>query len=67
MDAAHESHLDRIVENFSADVRAKYESGQREHGGNLWEKGGMLENALAEALDLVVYLYTLKEQQERRR
>jgi len=66
MDAEHEAHLSRILKNFNADVRAKYEAGQHEHGGNLWEKGGMLDNALAEALDLVVYLYTLREQKDKK-
>jgi hypothetical protein len=65
MDAPHEAHLNRIIEQLSGDVRAKYEAGQREHGGNLWEKPGMLEQAIAEVLDLAVYLYTLKEQRDR--
>ncbi len=66
MDAEHEAHLTRILDRFSADTRAKYESGQREHGGNLWEKPGMLEQAIEEAIDMVVYLYTLQEQRDRR-
>lgn len=65
MDAAHTAHLARILDNFSADARAKYEAGQQEHGGNLWEKPGMIENAIAEAIDQVIYLYTLKEQRDR--
>lgn len=65
MDAAHEAHLMRILDKFSADARAKYEAGQREHGGELWEKPGMLEHAIEEAIDMVVYLYTLKEQKEK--
>jgi hypothetical protein len=65
MDAAHEAHLTRILSEFNADARAKYEAGQEEHGGNLWEKPGMIEHALAEAIDLVVYLYTLRDQQRR--
>lgn len=64
MDADHEAHLARILSNFNTDARAKYEHGQHEHGGNLWEKPGMLEHAIEEAIDLVVYLYTLKEQRE---
>lgn len=66
MDAAHEAHLARILTQFNADARAKYEGGQREHGGNLWEKPGLLEQALAEAIDQVIYLYTLKEQRDGR-
>lgn len=66
MDAPHEAHLARILDTLNADLRAKYEAGQVEHGGNLWEKPGMLEQAIAEVLDLAVYLYTLKEQRDRR-
>lgn len=65
MDAEHEAHLQRIVDHFSSAVSDKYRRGQAEHGGHLWEKPGMLDYAIEEALDLVVYLFTLKEQQER--
>lgn len=64
MDAQHEAHLKRIVDRFSADVSAKYRKGQAEHGGNLWQKGGMIDFAIEEVIDLAVYLYTLKEQVE---
>lgn len=65
MDAEHEAHAERILTKFNADLRAKYEAGQIEHGGNLWEKPGMLEHAIEEAIDMVVYLYTLKEQKDK--
>ena len=64
MNAENQAHLERIVSQVSADIRAKYEKGQREHGGNLWLKPRMLENAIEEVLDLCVYLYTLREQIE---
>jgi hypothetical protein len=57
--------MERIVAQVSADIRAKYEKGQREHGGNLWMKPRMLENAIEEVLDLAVYLFTMREQIER--
>ena len=63
MDADHEAHLQRILTQFNADARAKYEAGQVEHGGDLWRKPGMLDHAIEEAIDLVVYLYTMREQQ----
>ena len=66
MDAAQTAHLERIVNRLSADLRAKYEAGQQHHGGNLWEKPGMLENAYAEVLDLAVYILTLMEQRDQR-
>ena len=63
MSAARRAHLQRILTQFHASARAKYENGQREHGGNLWQKPGMLDQAIAEATDLVIYLLTLKEQE----
>lgn len=59
-----EKHLQRIKDKFLAEVDKKYRNGQREHGGNLWLKPGMLDMALEEVIDLAVYLYTLKEQQK---
>lgn len=64
MDEQHEAHLNRIVTRLSADIATKYRKGQAEHGGNLWQKGGMLDFAIEEVIDLAVYLYTLKEQCE---
>ena len=66
VDTLHEAHVKRILDQFNKDLHAKYEAGQEEHGGNLWEKNGMLAHAIAEAIDLVVYLYTLQEQEARR-
>lgn len=62
MSAARKAHLQRVLKQFNAGARAKYENGQREHGGNLWQKPGMLEQAIDEAIDLVIYLLTLREQ-----
>jgi hypothetical protein len=67
MTAEQDAHVERIVARLSADLRAKYEAGQQEHGGNLWEKPGMLEQAYAEVLDLATYLLTLMEQRDQRR
>lgn len=61
-----EDHIDRILREFNAEARAKYEAGQQEHGGNLWEKRGMLTHAIEEAIDQVVYLYTLRRQLKER-
>jgi hypothetical protein len=62
MTPEHQEHLDGIVKELTADLRAKYVKGQEEHGGNIWEKPGMLDHAIEEVLDLAVYLYTLKRQ-----
>lgn len=65
MDAAQTAHVEHLIQTIGKDIRAKYEAGQLEHGGNLWEKPGMLEAAIAEVLDLAVYLYTLRDQRDR--
>lgn len=59
------AHLSRIVNAFAKEASDKYVTGQIEHGGNLWEKPHMLDNAILEAIDLVIYLYTLREQSGR--
>ena len=66
MTPENEAHLRRIQTEFAADLNAKYRAGQEEHGGNLWEKRGMLTHAIEEAIDQVVYLYTLREQLRQR-
>jgi hypothetical protein len=65
MDQEHESHLRDVKYNILNDLDRKYRQGQIEHGGNLWEKPGMLDNAIEEVIDLAVYLYTLKEQMKK--
>lgn len=65
MDEQHEAHLQRIIRAFNLDAQTKYRTGQLEHGGNLWLKPHMLDHAIEEVIDLVIYLYTLKEQSER--
>lgn len=62
MTEEHEAHLADIKAEFTADLDAKYRAGQEEHGGNIWEKRGMLTHAIEEAIDQVVYLYTLRRQ-----
>lgn len=64
MSEDHEAHLNRIKDAFRKDVDAKYRKGQAEHGGKLWLKQGMLDHAIEEAIDLYVYLATLREQRE---
>lgn len=62
MEALHTAHIESITQRFTQDIRKKYERGQREHGGNLWTKPGMMPNLRAEILDFVVYQDTLQEQ-----
>ncbi len=64
MTAAHEAHLTGILSRVSTALDKKYRDGQREHKGKIWEKPGMLEHAIEESLDLLVYLHTAKDQRD---
>jgi hypothetical protein len=66
MEPEQEAHLARIKARVVGDIDAKYRAGQLEHGGNLWEKPGMLECAYAETIDQAVYLLTAMEQRDAR-
>jgi len=54
-------HITHIQNEFDELVNAKYLCGIKEHGGHLWEKP-MEREALAEAIDQVAYLITLRDQ-----
>lgn len=60
---AQTTHLERIQYDFQQEVKAKYEKGVKEHGGNLWEKSDLyhIEEAMHEAVDLYVYLHDLRD------
>ena len=64
MNGPRQAHLVRLLEESEKRIREKYFAGQREHGGNLWQKEGILEMAIDEAVDMLVYLLTLKEQMD---
>lgn len=55
-------HANFIAEQFVERMQRKYEKGALEHGGNLWdmEPELLLDNAIDEAIDQVVYLITLQ-------
>lgn len=55
-------HLYRVLGSHDQLISRKYTAGQKEHGGNCWQKPGMLAHALDECADLPVYLWTLREQ-----
>ncbi len=63
MSANQERHLLSIKETFMRLVDAKYRKGQKEHGSDLWKLTAekLLDEAIAESIDQVVYLLTLKE------
>lgn len=60
----HEDHKDLLIDQFTNLLVAKYDKGQAEHKGKLWEMPSpeLLDNAIEEVIDLAVYLLTLKGQ-----
>ena len=60
---AKEQHLKLIKKQFSNIVDNKYRRGAREHKEVLWKKDDLLDEAILEAIDLIVYLLTLKQKQ----
>ena len=63
MTPEQEQHLKRIKTNFTSRVDAKYRAGQKEHGGDLMHNNALalIDMTIAEAVDQVVYLETLRE------
>jgi hypothetical protein len=63
MNKENEKHLDRIINEAIILIDKKYTKGQHKHGGNLWEKSAnqLLNEAIDEAVDQLVYLLTLKD------
>ena len=64
MTPEQEKHLLSIKQEFDLLVDAKYRKGQVEHGGDLIDKDIelLLNDALGEVIDQVVYLLTIKQQ-----
>ena len=63
MEARQETHLQRVKQRAAEIIDKKYRAGQAEHGGFLLDIGvdGLLDAAIDEAVDQVVYLLSLKE------
>jgi hypothetical protein len=63
MTPEQEQHLKRIKTNFAQKVDLKYRAGQKEHGGDLMHNNALalIDMAIAETIDLVVYLETIRE------
>lgn len=65
MTTDQEQHLDRLKAQAANMIDSKYRKGQAEHGGNIWDQNkNLLDNAIEEAIDMVVYLLTEKEKRE---
>lgn len=65
MDQDHINHLNKIIEEFTVRATDTYIRGQREHGGNLWEKDNLPE-AVEESIDMFIYLITELERSHRK-
>ncbi len=63
MNPAQEAHLARVKAEFAVITDAKYRAGAAEHGGELLDlpESMILDLAIEEAVDQVVYLLSLKE------
>ena len=57
-----ELHLADLLDTVMVDLASKYLNGQKEHGGHLHRKPGLLQHAKEEALDQIAYLYSLEQQ-----
>lgn len=62
MELQSEEHLEWLKEEAQKRIDSKYRMGQEEHGGYLPDKEGLLDEAINEAIDMLVYLLTLKKQ-----
>jgi hypothetical protein len=59
-----EAHLKRVQSVFKKRLAKKYRAGAKQHREKLWEKTDLLDEAIDEVIDLVVYLIS---EQERRK
>lgn len=62
MNIEQEDHLLEIKQGFIELVDKKYRNGQKEHGGNLWDRD-VVKDAECEAIDLVTYILTANAKQ----
>ena len=62
MTSEKKEHLKQCVRRVSRLQIDKYVKGQKEHGGKMWLKTGMLQAALEEVADLANYLPTVELQ-----
>lgn len=56
------THAAGIANRAKRMILDKYMAGQREHGGELWRKQGIIDMAIDEAVDQIIYLLTLRDQ-----
>ena len=56
-------HIMKLNQQFADEATEKYEKGCIEHGGGMWNmtKEELLDEAIQEAIDQVIYLMTLRD------
>ena len=66
MNKTKQFHKDMIKATVSEMIEKRYVQGDEDHkeDGCLWEKDNLLDEAIEEAIDTVVYLITLREKIE---
>jgi hypothetical protein len=64
MTDAQEQDLKEIKFTFTNAVDKKYRTGQKEHGGNLWDRDPVPEME-AEIVDLFTYYKTLRDRENK--
>lgn len=68
MEDHKEKHLGDLREEISKRVNLKYRKGNAEHGGDIHDftEYQLLENAIDEAIDQLIYLLTLRNKMVKR-
>lgn len=61
MTTQQRNHRDKITREFLNEFPGKYNKGQKEHGGNLWQKP-LASAMVEEALDFYAYAKTTQSQ-----
>jgi hypothetical protein len=66
---AQAEHIIAITSELGTLMTRKYVQGVKKYGGNLWERSEeyLLQEAINEAIDQVVYLLTLKQKRATRK
>lgn len=62
MDTKQTQHAIACLNLFVDEGMKKYAKGQVEHGGNMWEKPGMLHNSYMELIDMLFYISSVGTQ-----
>jgi hypothetical protein len=62
MTPQQQKHMEDALLSLAHNAITKYSKGQKEHGGNMWCKSGMLKNLENEVIDFVFYSATIREQ-----